>query len=139
MKTLRQLSLEETDVLNAILESLSEHAKHTLTLNQLLQRWRDFVVQVEQGYQDSIYEYTNDLSVRGLLEYILLKVSPPLHNELVELIRPWDERFLDTTQKVKQPVSLGRYHELPRPLRSRIPKKLNQELKEDFQAEGILE
>ena len=34
------------------------------SLGALLRRWSHFVTQVERGYDDSIYEYTNDLSVR---------------------------------------------------------------------------
>jgi hypothetical protein len=36
-------------------------------LNALLRDWGAFVAAVERGYDDSIYEYTNDLSVRDRL------------------------------------------------------------------------
>lgn len=36
----------------------------------LVQQWRDFVDEVADGYSATIYEYTNDRSVRDLLEKV---------------------------------------------------------------------
>ena len=41
------------------------------TLGALLRGWADLVTRVERGYDDSIYEYTNDLSVRDRLERLV--------------------------------------------------------------------
>ncbi len=46
------------------------------TLGSLLQDWQRFVTAVERGYDDSIYEYTNDLSVRDRLERVVAGASP---------------------------------------------------------------
>ena len=48
------------------------------SLDALLREWRAFVTQVERGYDDSIYEYTNDLSVRDRLERLLAGAGPSL-------------------------------------------------------------
>jgi hypothetical protein len=138
MKMLRHLSSEEADALNTILLGLSERAKRTLTLNQLLQQWGDFVVQVERGYQDSIYEYANDLSIRDLLEEILRGVTQTLQEKLTQLIQPWDERFYNATKKTKQPVLPSMAQESLRSWWFRVPKNLGGELKEDLRSEGIL-
>ena len=37
------------------------------SLNGLLRAWAQFVRQVENGYTDNLYEYSNDLSCRGRL------------------------------------------------------------------------
>ena len=55
-----ELTPEERDELARLLGEDS--------LGSLLRRWSEFVTQVERGYDDSIYEYTNDLSVRGRLD-----------------------------------------------------------------------
>lgn len=139
MKMLQQLSSEETKVLNAILVRLSERAQRTLTLNQLLQQWGGFVIQIERGYRDSIYEYANDLSVRDLLEEILIEATQVLREKLTELIQPWDERFYSATQKTQRPVLPGMAQELPRSWWFRVPKNLSGELEEDLRSAGVLE
>ena len=138
MTTRRPLTSEETTVLERIQHRLSERAGHSLTLNQLFQRWREFVIQVEQCYQDSFYEYTNDLSVRDVLEEILQEVPPSLREELTSEIRPWDERFTEATREIKQallpnvtPGSLPWWW-------FRIPKNLGEILKEDLRTMGLL-
>ena len=88
MKGYLQLSRDEAQVLAAILAALSKHAHYPLSLSQLLQRWSYFVAQVERGYEGSIYEYTNDLSTRDLLEEILLQVARSLHDRLSGAVRP---------------------------------------------------
>jgi hypothetical protein len=36
----------------------------------LLRRWRQFVTEVEQGYEFGLEDYRNDLDVRGIIELI---------------------------------------------------------------------
>ena len=134
-----RLTPEESDALNAVLQKLSARARHTLTLSGLLQRWQDFVLQVEQGYQDSIYEYTNDLSVRDLLEEVLKECPQTLRKDLMPLIRPWDARFDNATKKTKQPVLPHIGQESLSWWWFRVPERLGKELKEDLRSEGMLE
>jgi len=133
----RRLTPQETALLNATLRRLSKRAKHPITLEHLLQRWQDFVVQIERGYEDSIYEYTNDLSVRDLWEEILRGVPQGLRQELSEWIRPWDERFYKATRSVRRPIlSAGRSS-----LHwwwFRVPKRVGEALGADLRFEGIL-
>jgi hypothetical protein len=135
MGILDELSLEEEELraLEAILSPLSQRAKHPLSLNGLLQRWRSFVVQVEQGYEDSIYEYMNDLSVRDILEEIVLKAPYTLRCKLVELLRAWDERFYDMTREINKPLA-----QKSLPWWSRVPKNLSDELGSDLKSGGFL-
>lgn len=136
MEFLRHLSSEEARTLEAVLASLSDRAKHRLTLNSLLQQWSYFVSQVEQGYGGSIYDYTNDLSGRDVIEKVLLATPTSLGNRLLTLIHPLDERFNSATSEVECPL-------LPtttqKPLAYwwfRIPKKLGEELEHDLRSEG---
>jgi hypothetical protein len=65
-----ELTPDESRALSEILADLSQRAKYEVSLDRLLSNWVRFVDEVEQGYQDSIYEYTNDLSNRDTLEEI---------------------------------------------------------------------
>jgi len=130
----RRLTPEESDALNAVLQKLSARARHTLTLSGLLQRWQDFVLQIEQGYQDSIYEYTNDLSVRDLLEEVLKEVPQTLQKELTQLIRPWDARFDNATKKTRRPVLPHIGQESLSWWWFRVPKHLGEELEADLRS-----
>ncbi len=64
----QRLPSDASAALEGALQRLSRRAGYPMSLQQLLQRWQHFVVRVEQGYADSIYEYTNELSVRDLGE-----------------------------------------------------------------------
>jgi ribosomal protein L16 Arg81 hydroxylase len=132
-----QLSPDETLVLAAILALLSERAKRPLSLQKLLDRWSRVVAQVEQGYEYSIYEYTNDLSVRDLLEEILSETPQALRGKLAQAIQVWDDRFLEATRRVEKPLASTATCDLSH-WWFRIPKSLEEELSEDLQAEGII-
>ena len=133
-----ELSPEEAQELKRLLASLSERAKYPLSLNDLLERWKNFVHQVEQGYQHSIYEYTNDLSTRDLLEEILLGVPSALHDKLANIIAPPDKRFFDSTLEVARPLLQGIDGESPNAWWLRVPKKLTEQLEEDLRSEQII-
>lgn len=49
----------------------------------LLRRWRQFVTEVEQGYEFGLEDYRNDLDIRGIIELI----------GLGEAVAEADERF----------------------------------------------
>jgi len=53
-----------------------------------LATWCSFVERVERGYSDSIYEYTNDLSSRDLLEELLAKAPESAKAKLTRFIHP---------------------------------------------------
>jgi hypothetical protein len=130
------LSLDEIRILETILAPLSKRAQQPLSLGGLIEKWSDFVVRVEQGYQYSIYEYTNDLSTRDLLEHVVLNAPQPLREKIVAEVRVWDDRFRDTTLEYGKPLVSPVFHELAW-WWSRVPKILEGELKTDFQVEGI--
>jgi hypothetical protein len=140
MKAHLQLTAEEVGALDAIVEVLSDRAKHQhpCSLTQLLHKWSHFVAQVERGYEASIYEYTNDLSTRDLLEEIILQAPQTLHDKFIEAVQPWDQRFEKVTWKAKHPVLPVVEGNVPCQWWFRVPKHLGKELKADLHAEGIL-
>ena len=125
------LTSEESHALKSILASLSERAHRAMTLNDLFQKWTLFAQKVQRGYDDSIYEYSNDLSVRDLLEEIMTKGPPSLREKLASQIQTSDAQFLEATKPVqKSPFSTRQ--RTPPWWEGRIPKKITGELKEDL-------
>jgi len=93
-----QLSSEEECMLEPILASMSQKANRTLTLPLLMERWKNFVDEVEAGYDDCIYEYTNDLTVRDLLQIVLDNSPLTLRDKLIGALQIWDQRFDAATE-----------------------------------------
>jgi len=84
---------------------LSEHAGFPMTLESLLEHWEAFVRQVEGGYQDSIYEYTNDLAVRELLKMIETDAPLSLRSKLTAYLEPLDQRFSLATHEAVHEIA----------------------------------
>ena len=96
-----------------------------------------FVRAVERGYDDSIYEYTNDLSVRDRLESLVAGSSPTLRSKLREVLAPVDDRFELATEPAIRPLSatpgeLGSWWQ-------RVPKHREGELADDLEAMGHID
>jgi hypothetical protein len=98
MESIIALSAREAKVVNPILAGFSQRARFPISLDYLLKGWQKFVVKVEKGYDDSIYDYTNDLSGRDLLEELALQVPGSVVSKLMEVIQPWDARFVAATR-----------------------------------------
>ncbi len=130
------ISTEEAAVIETILSELSEQAKRKLSFKTLLQDWVRFVLQVERGYKDSIYEYTNDLSIRDVLEKIMISVQPPLRSKLFKSIGPWDDRFILATREI--PRCLIDTAAEASSWWFRIPKNLGGELEQDLRSQGFV-
>jgi hypothetical protein len=137
MRSATRLSAEESRIVAAALEPLSRRARRPLSLDGLIDRWGCFAVQVEQGYNLTIYDYTDDLSTRDLLEDILNQVPAPLRKRLLAQIEAWDNRFRQATTESERPLRPRRAG-APRWWWFRIPKKIDGELGADLRAEGVL-
>lgn len=132
-----QLSREEDLVLEPILAAMSQKARHALTVPLLLEIWDNFVSEVDEGYNNSIYEYTNDLSVRDLLQEIIDNSPSHLRDKMIAFVRISDERFRKASKESYRSL-------LPDKEKSqgwwwfRVPIKLGSELKNDLQMEGLI-
>jgi hypothetical protein len=69
------------------------------SLAHMLRSWESLVVAIERGYQDSIYEFTNDLSIRDVLAELEQLAPPQLAAKLSMALTPLDLR-LDAATKV---------------------------------------
>lgn len=121
---------KEYSLLNKITADFSRRAKHATeyTFETFIKEWRDFVDQVESGYTMTIDDYTNDLSIRELIDELLQKISAPLKEKVVLLIEPLDEKLKQSTYELRNPLTK---RENPPWYWYRMPKKLVGELKED--------
>ncbi len=98
------LSADELKLVTAILDSFSRRAKFPITLEMLLQDWRNFVIEIAQGYNDSFADYTNSLGARDLLEELISQVPPAVQSKLLAALQPWDAMFIEVTKAVEEPL-----------------------------------
>ncbi len=135
------LSFAETQSLNQILTELSEQNKHPrpLSLDRLLQRWEYFVSKVERTYNDSIYEYTNELSIRDIIEDMLSRSPDPLRDKVMALVQEDDNRFAEVTRPLQKTICRSAKQREDYWWWLRIPKKLSKELENDLRSEGTIE
>jgi hypothetical protein len=99
-----QLTQEEKQAIEPILQEMSEAAKHSISLDALLTGWSQFVIRVEQGYSLTIDDYTNDLSIRNLIQRIHEKAPQSLQIKLDGALQTWDSRFTQTTRPLEHPL-----------------------------------
>jgi hypothetical protein len=126
------LSQEERTELARLLAELGEQS-----LGSMFRRWSDFVVAAERGYDDSIYEYTNDLSVRDRLEDVVRGAGPGLRAKLDGRLAETDRRFEAATEESARP--LGEFGDTRPPWWwRRVPRRRVGELAEDLESLGYL-
>ena len=77
------------------------------SLGSLIQDWRRLIAAVERGYEDSIYEYTNDLSVRDRLERVIACASSGLRAQLEGVLAAEDKRFEAATEEAARPLGVA--------------------------------
>jgi len=99
-----ELAKMDAKMLEPILAELSQRSGRKQTLDRLLNRWSRFVSKVEVGYRLSIYDYTNDLSIRDFLQVILNNCPTAIRARLHEGIGSWDNRLILVTKQVEKPL-----------------------------------
>jgi hypothetical protein len=73
---------------------------------------------VVDGYEESVYEYANDVDSRAILDRVASSASPEAREALLRWLRPWDERYETATRRA-------------------VPRRPVGELKSDLQAMGL--
>lgn len=134
---MKEISLEEQRTLDRVLAAESESGAPSASFRELVAGWETFVRQVERGYDDSIYEYTNDLSIRDRLQRVLAAAPPDLARKAEDLLRPADERFHAATRPSIRPVAPGVKGDRAA-WWFRVPLKLLPELEQDLRSEGVI-
>jgi hypothetical protein len=78
--------------------------KKDSTNERLLIKWESIVTNIESGYHLSIDDYTNDISNRETIEELINNLT----NNQKNILRIIDERFINSTQVVNEPL-LGKF------------------------------
>ena len=130
------LTHEEREELARLLAELAARTGREDSLGAMLGRWSAFVTTVERGYEDSIYEYTNDLSVRDRLERVAAEAGPALRAKLHGALADDDRRFAAAT--VEADRALGEFADEAPSWWRRVPRRRVGELAEDLDALGYL-
>ena len=130
------LTREEREELARLLAELAERTGREDSLDAMLGRWSAFVSAVERGYEDSIYEYTNDLSVRDRLESVAGAAGPALRAKLHGALADDDRRFEAATEEAARP--LGEFADDAPSWWRRMPRRRGGELAEDLDSLGYL-
>jgi len=128
------LTREEREELVRLLAELAARTGREDSLDAMLGRWSAFVTTVERGYEDSIYEYTNDLSVRDRLEGVAAGAGPALRAKLHGALADDDRRFEEATQEADR--ALGEPAEGSPSWWRRVPRRRVGELADDLDALG---
>lgn len=127
------LTRDEREELKRLLATVGGQSGPT-SLNDFLAQWAGFVAAVERGYDDSIYEYANDLSVRDRLQDLAGAAPSTLRTKLESALAPVDARFVDATEDAARPLSESRGD--LRMWWRRVPKRRTGELAQDLEALG---
>ncbi len=70
-----------------------------------MEQWVKFVGQVEDGYQFTIYDYHNDLDLRGKLEEVLEGIPAEDRATLEAEVHDYDDRFIRATREVPEVIA----------------------------------
>lgn len=84
---------------------LAEQGKKQYAPSQMVSRWEDFVESCEDGYDWSIYEYDNELSIRDSIELVLKNkdfANYPDYNEFCLIVSKIDDRLKCLFQKAER-------------------------------------
>jgi hypothetical protein len=130
------LGAEDQRRLQQALDGMTSETHVRITLGQLFREWASFVSEVERGYDDSIYEYANDLSTRAHLARIEGALSDQGQQALNAVLEPLDERFRRATKEIAAPLIDLVKNDRPTPWFNRVPLQPGNELAEDLRSEG---
>lgn len=122
---------EMTSKREEVLREFQERSKSATrpSIASLVKKWREFTVKVEEGYELTIYDYTNDLASRDLLQELSDR-DPQSREEILAMTEPVDKRFMLATRQADGVLRPGAspdewwWH--------RLPKKQVGELKKDL-------
>lgn len=101
-------------------------------IRKLLSKWKRFVREVAQGYEFSIYDFENDLSVRDIIDSLV--DDHPSGASLTEELSRIDDRYREITRPVDSPPwAYPRDENEPGWWWFRIPQRLQGELSRDIE------
>jgi hypothetical protein len=87
----------------------ADRTNRKLSLSELVDEWRNFVVVIGQGYNWSLDMYYRDLGVRDLIEEVSESLSISGRRTVNEAVKQIDEDFIRLTWDPTQPEYSGRH------------------------------
>jgi hypothetical protein len=123
--------------LGSFLEHYANTSRYPLSLEGMLERWTRIVIEVEEGYGDSIYEYANDVAIRDVLRRIEIDGPSSLRSSLAAYLEPLDRRFFEATNETSRSLP-GLVSSPGSPWRTRLPKNPQGELLSDLRAADLI-
>ena len=130
------LSPDEQQELARLLAELATSSGREQSLGAMLRGWDELVRQIERGYGDSIYEYTDDLSVRDRLERVVEGAGSALRAKLQARLDESDRRFEAATEESARPLAKPR--DMRAPWWHRVPVRRIGELADDLESLGYV-
>jgi hypothetical protein len=128
---------EQSELKNAIEAYARESGRSTFTLGEYMNKWRELAIRVRSGYPLGIYDYTNELSSRDILQEFVECLPRDVKEKVEKAIAEVDEIFKEETSITSVALAGPTESTNTRPWWwNRIPKKLEGELKEDIQSLG---
>lgn len=94
-------SAEQLTELDALAGQVLE--EEGISFLEILQYWRELVVNVEAGYDNNTEEYDFDLwQSRHVIEEVLLVAPDSVRDALLKVVSPWDDRFRVATRDIPE-------------------------------------
>ena len=132
----RDLSLTDRERVREALVRISARLNRNLTLSDILDEWRQFVVAVNQGYGWSMDTYNRDLAIRDVIEEICELLSMSGRLLVMNAVRDTDRDFTLATYDPDRPdENYSPHHEIGW-WQFRIPKFPTGALLADFNRMG---
>ena len=86
---------------------------------------------IEQGYDATIYDYTNDLTLRSLAKKIETMLTPEVKKKFSAFVEEWDLEFKANTHELEYPLLGDLASTKDEWWLYRVPNRLVGDLKED--------
>jgi hypothetical protein len=128
---------DEVNFINNIIAQAYGGDRRKVTIEFLIGRWQNFIEELEKGYEDTIYEYRDELVKRDILARILNASSPSLKTKLSSTLDPLDIRFDNLTVSIQKPLLDGM--EQDHTWWYKVPKKANDEFMEYLRHEKYID
>ncbi|HEY7447125.1 MAG TPA: hypothetical protein VH702_03195 [Vicinamibacterales bacterium] len=131
-----RFTVEEQRVIDQALAERSTGSAPGLSVAQLIERWERFVHEIARGYEFTIYDYTNDLALRDIIQ-ILLQLGPSIAGKLTPRVTLLDDLFRESTVEITRPIRrVGDVSTITWWYR-RVPKRAGEDLLADLRFEGF--
>jgi hypothetical protein len=126
---------EQLELKEAIHQYALDSNNPSFSLGRSLNEWHSLVNSVNNGYPLGIYDYTNELTSRDILQRFLNSLSGGLREKVGQQIEVLDSTFRNCTEETKLVLAGTRKsNEDMDWWWRRVPSRLEGELKEDMQS-----